>query len=646
MPFAPARLRRTPFTWVAAATFALTLSGAAPAATEFPGILPGDSVVAIWANDVPAFQKGLDASAYGKFFKDPALEPLRGFIQKKIDAAAADLSAEEKLEFQEMMKVFVGGVAAYAVLPKDASEVEDTTIVFAIEYDEAGKAYLDKQLAKIGADLTDPKKGSFQTGTSTVNTLSGSKAEEEVNGFNPGGLDADKTSMFYQWTFLPKHFLLTIGEKENQDAIKDAVLRFTQAPAANSLKDRQDAKAIAEQVGAKPNQIAAFINSGTLLRMGAETSIRESEAESSVDEQGNPAPVDEAKVKDTMAKIGRTGLFDLESMYLTVTPSAEQFDIDFVINTPPQRQGVVAALLAGGETKLDMMKYSSSTALGTSNFTFDMGALYDAILRSAEDFSPGASGFVTMGIAQIQMQYQVDPVNGILKNIAGEHLSITREYDPSISKGLTAEQLQASPNSVAVFFALRNGAETSKTIKTLVTNLSKDPNMGSNLEVTDKGAATVVRFPAIGAEDSPLRYSLLLTKDFVVLVNNDVELQEVTRTLAGENAKPLVGDADYTKLLGEVKREGLQAFSYTPRSAIGAGFAQLRTLVNMGILGDVEGMEEFTADMIPTGDVANKYFGDSYTTLHAEEGAIRMKGRVLPATGSAAAPAAPAAAPK
>jgi len=103
----------------------------------------------------------------------------------------------------------------------------------------------------------------------------------------------------------------------------------------------------------------------------------------------------------------------------------------------------------------------------------------------------------------------------------------------------------------------------------------------------------------------------------------------VIRALGGKIATPLAEDESYKKLAGTISKDGLYAFTYNPKGSVRAALRQLREMADQGFFNMVDG---FTPEMIPTPEVAEKYFGDSYSTVTFEEKQLSLKTRILAPT--------------
>lgn len=579
----------------AAVLGALTiLPASATAETDFAQIIPADAVAAFWTNDFPAMRKGFDASPYGKLWADPASEKLRTFVEGKIEEQNNLSKAAGEPTTAEILKLLSGGAAMFA--EQDGATLGEDTIAFTgiLEVDAEGRAWIEEKVKSIPDRFADAKKDSFETGGVTVFSVTGTRDPHATGG----------DTIFYAFT--DSHFVYS--QANTDTSVKNALNRMAGTTTEGNFASRADVRKFTTTGNFDTTQANGFVNTGLIFRAliegpdGLEPIIRNA--------------------------IPSTGLYDLESLYVSMKPSAENVDVQMVVATPEQLNGILAALQKAGPTSLEKFNLAPADSLSATSFSLDVGLLWDAVMATIQRMRPEATGQINMVLGMVQMQTGgVDIVNQVLKNFAGEHLVVQRPLDDEIKRQLDPMQ-QGLQNSTAAFFGLKNGDSTNTALKTLIQNLK---NMqtgmgGSNFDTEESDGVTIVRPGGAMLQNAPTKPAFAFNEKALLFTNNDVQLMDGVRSLTGKSASSLASNPALQKSLSQVNKGGLHMFSFTPKESVGRSMEQLRLIIDSGMMGD--GIEGLTSDMLPPAEVAQKYFGDSWSTLHFENGAIRMKALV------------------
>lgn len=570
------------------------LPAPAAAETEFAQIIPAEAVAAFWTNDFPAMRKGFEVSPYGKLWADPATEKLRTFVSQKIEEQNELSKAAGEPTTEELLKLLTGGVAMFA--EQDGETLSEDSLAFTgiIEIDAEGRAWIEEKVKGIPDNFTDAQKNSFETGGVTVFSVTGTRDVHATGG----------DTVFYAFT--DTHFIYS---QSNSDApVKNALNRMAGSTTDGNFAGRADLAKFTSTGNFDSILANGFVNTGLIFR-------------SLIEGPNGPEPM----IRNA---IPSTGLYDLESLYISMKAAEDKVDMEMVVATPDQLNGILAALQGAGPTSLDKFGLAPADSLSATSFSLDVGLLWDAIIATAQRMNPEAAGQINMILGMVQMQTGgVDIVNQVLKNFSGEHLVVQRPLDDEIKQQLDPMQ-QGLQNSTAAFFALKNGTATNTALKTLVENLK---NMqagmgGGNIETEEVDGVTIIRPTSPMLAGAPTKPAFAFNENALLFTNNDVQLMDGVRGLTGKSASSLASSPALQKSLSQVDKTGLHMFSFTPKESVGRSMEQFRFIIDSGMLGDeIEGL---TSDMLPPAEVAQKYFGDSWSTLHFENGAIRMKALV------------------
>ncbi|CAN5403569.1 hypothetical protein BH09SUM1_BH09SUM1_17560 [soil metagenome] len=597
------------------------------AATDFSALIPGDALVAGWAPDFAELKKAAADSPYGKLYNDPASDKLREFIGKKWDEMKADMGEKDAAKFQEAMGQVKGGIAFYIMAtPNFVKEdgVDPVTFTGMLETDDASQAWIQEQLKTTGADLQNPVRDSYEVDGVTINRIKGTKAVDAEQADEsptptadasvptteamaptaetpaPSAIGKEETT---QYAFVDNMFIITNGSAK--DALQSAIARLkgNEAASAGDLKHRPEAATVAGHLAPDADHFTFFVNSGKFLKLLEEKSKAES-----------------AEAADWYSKMQSSGLFDIDTIYFSNGMHPNSVTTDVAMVTPNGRHGILQALTSTSGTTMDMAKLAPADALGVTSFSLDLGALWDAGTKLSEEISPGSSSFANMMAINLQSKYGVDILNGIIKNIAGEHLFVKSKLDEATLAALGPEEAALS-SSRAFYLGLKNSDETVKNIKALFDALQKDPDYGSAIEVKDENGVTVVRMKELSADAGPLRPALAVTSTGVVFTNNEVELQNSLRAIAGNLPNPLSKDSSFGRSMGEADKKNLLLFGYAKGDAVSSVSALCSYLAASGA-GDMDG---FQADMIPSKEVIEKYIGDMSTSVNATDDGLILK---------------------
>ncbi len=559
------------------------------AQTDFAQVVPANVTAAGVIPNYPEFETALQATAYGKLLADPASKPLLDYVTAQIEQNQPGFT-QGTATLEEFRTILTGGLAIYVVPNREgATDPEEFTLVAMIETDQEGERWLKDQIEKNTATFINPVRESSDTAGTTVYTIKGQL---------PAGSHSENA---VHYATLNNVFVMALGT--DAEPARVAVNRLMGRGTGEAFKDRGDVRQYTTSVPTGNNSAMFYLDSDTLIRNAVA--------------EGAPPP-------NISNALPNTGLYDFEAVFLTFAADGADLVTDFGIKTPAQRRGIVKSLEAAGPTPLAMMDMVPSDALGATSFSFDMGAFYTALMEIVGSVSPEAAGFSTFYIASLQQTTGVDVINGILRNITGEHLVVQRPLDPEI-RAAESQTGGLFTSSTAVYLGLKNGDETAATIRTMLDNLKADPAMADSFQLEEIGGVTVIRSDMLGM--SAMKPALAFNNRAILFANNDVQLADSIRALNGTVTNPLTSTEGYRNALASIDRSGLHVFTFTPAEALNYSMEQVDDFIESGGLA-MAGLGDIDPEILPDAEVFTKYFDDSWSTVSFEEGMIRSTARV------------------
>jgi hypothetical protein len=570
----------------------LLVPSLARAETDFLKVLPQDSIAAVWTGNLSQLQQNTEQSPYGQLWIDPALDPLRQFITEKIKEEQED-TLDAFTEVEKFFEVMKDGLAiSISMDPTETDPEEAFHFNLIAELNEESTTWTKEKVAELEKAFVAVTKDTYEVSGVTVYRLKGEM----------GHSDTEETTISeetVQYAWADKYFIISDSENDVKQTI-------------GALKGNDTVATLGSKEAIKLfNQKAPFTNDGFNFYLNTGDIIQ--------------ASVNNLNDMDPMIKknLQRTGLYDLQAVVGSANMAAEGLDFNMAIVTPLEKSGVVKMLKNMEPVNLSTLSMAPANALNVSAFSFSLGDLYDEIIRQFTMFNPQGAAMVQMGIMGMQAQLGTDPINGILKNIEGEHLFIERAFSDEVKQALPPE-MAATQNSMAIYLALENGDDTSMNLQTLFDTLKENEMLGS-VELSEVNGIKVVKFPPAMMDTGAMVPCMAWNSNFAVLCNNETELQDAIRSLAGGNTSSITADPDLTKALSSIQKDNLYSFTYTPANAIEAGMKQLKSIAEMGYMEEMLGID---ADIIPDPAVFSKYLGASWSTTNFDDRMLFMHGYV------------------
>lgn len=568
------------------------------AATDFAKVIPSEALVAIWADDVPALAEATKASPYGKMWQDTEMEPLRQYVQSEFAEMGEDMKEAGLPTAKEAFTHMKGGAALYMMAQGDTFSLEDLSRTFILELDDAGMEWAKESVKNIANAFEDPTKESAEFQGTTIYEITGTlKPDATLSQTMPG----PARTVYY--AFEGPYYVAAEGG--SNEPVKQAIVNLKAGASDQNLHQVEAMRIFRGKAAAKPSQVNLFIDTGRMIKQSME-----------------------AKTMDAsvLAMLPQTGLYDLEALAISATPSSQSILFDTALIVPQTKSGLIKAYHDAGPVNLDMLKYVPGDALSLNTFSLDLGAILDSVMGIFQKANPQAAAMLNMQIISMQSQYGVNLLDGILKRLQGSHLIYERPFDETIKRELAAEH--AIQKSTGAILSIANGQETSANIKSLLEKLTKDPNFAGYLETEEAGTATLIRIVTPGAQESPLGFFAAFNQQYLMMANNEVELREILRAVEqGHATSPMAQTPEMQSRVQTARAKAgneLYVFSYAPAEAVEYTIEQFETLANMGLL---QGMDGFSPDMLPSAGMAGKYigpttstatFGDRILMLHME----------------------------
>lgn len=585
---------------VAAAAMLAFATVSAPAATDFSKVIPQDAWLAVWVEDFPALRKGAENGPYGRLWNDPASDKLRNWVASEIKKAEAESPDEMRLE--QMIDLLKGGIAFYMLPPADGTDIEGASAIGLVESDEEGVTKLREEMSELEQRFISPTKDSYTVGDTTVYRIVG--IEKPDSDLAAAGAEASDKATTIHYAFVGN--TLVYADSTTEEPVKLAINRLKGGVTENGLDTHTDVRRFREKRSPGPNQLQMFMNVGNAVRSGVS--------------QGG------AMTPQQLQAVESSGLYDIRTLMLAVT-LAEVVDVDGAIGTPEQLNGVVRALVDTPATPLNMVKWAPADALSVSSFSLDVGAIYDSVVTLMQQSNPDMLMMANMMLAGQQAQLGVDVVNGILKNIKGEHLVVQRPLDPAVKSQLPPE-LADVQNSQVIYLGLANGATVAENLKKLTSTLTENPAFGAPIKTSDMDGVTVIEMTTPAVQGSPMKPGIAFNNQAIVITTSDVHLPDAIRQMTGKGTSSLMDKPGLAKALSDANKQGLLYFQYSPAESVVEGMKQLRSILQSGMLEQLG--TEFDSSILPPPETFAKYFGDSHSTINKGQSMVYFNARVLP----------------
>ncbi len=571
---------------------AAAVLAAAPAATfaqlNLATIIPESAVAAVWLNDSSKFKESLNVSPYGKLWNDPASAGMRSQVDEFIKEQDADAAAKGLPTFEEIKQIVTGGVAFYFSPETEIVDIDALSFTGILELNDAARAEIEEKTKTIPDRFVNPEKSSFETSGVTVYKVT-------------GALDHSEETATVTYAYVDDLFVY--ADSDSDDSIKDAINRLKGNATTGSLAQSGASLRYEEERPIVDDQVNVFVDSGRIIRDLVKT------------------PGNEQAAMFTGLVPG-LGITDLESLFISVTPSEKSFDTDIAITTPNQLSGIFSAFKGSGPTPMDSVNLAPADALSVTSFSLDMGLLWDSILQSLSASSPEMANNVQMGVLFLQSQVGgTDVLNGLIRNLAGEHIIVQRPLDQEIANQLSPEEA-ALQNSTAGYLHFRDGDLAVRTLKMALDAINNSPSSQGTLEVEDQGGVTVVRLAMPNVADQPIKPSFAFNNQMLIIANNDVQLSDAIRQLSNPAGNSIRDAKGFREIAEKVDRPSTHLFSFTPSSAISYSVKQIRQVLQSDQISTMIG--DIDPELLPSEEVVAKYFGNSYSTTEIKDGIIHI----------------------
>ncbi len=580
----------------------LAASMATPAAVlaevDFPALVPDSALMSVWTKDFPAMKGNAEKSPIGELWGDEEMSPVRTWAMNQMTEAMSETfedGSEEGTKFFESIK---GGVGFYIEPDPTSGSMENPNFVGVLETDEEGLPFFQDQMAKLGDQYEQVEKDSFEASGVTVYSITGTRTEEGDHGM-------DTITESVQYAFMDNFFIY--GEGESGESIKGLINRLSTSDDTNTISTNERFRQFREELSLDVNDLNLYVNTGKIINELSKTWVSEASPEM--------APM-------IGGLLPKTGLFDFESLFVTSRLLSTGAEIDLSILTPNELSGLVDAVAGADSINLETLSLAPSDALGVSAFALDLGVVYDTIMTLLQEGAPQFAPLANMYIMQYESQTGVQFMNGLIRNIGGEHLIVQSELSDDV-KALLGDDAAALQEGFTFFLNFKDGELASNTINGLLEFFKNQPGMGAALTTEEKDGVTIINFDDGSAEVDPVKPRVAFNNQMLIVTNSQIQLQNAIRALNGSLANPITGTEGLQAVLSEVTKEDLISFSYTPIGAIENSLENLKMIMESGIIDG--GSEGFTPDMLPDPELIKEYLGDTYNTIKVKPGIIRSE---------------------
>lgn len=576
---------------VLAAAIALVFPLNASAARDMARVIHEEAAFALWAPDMKTMIDAAAASPYGQLLSDPAMADILDAVSEQVlGGLAAKEDGDDPLG--DALKSIDGGAAFY-LYPTDIPGAMEVVLV--LEATESTKGWYGRIKERLEGAFVEPRRSTVTVDGQTLFRLQGHLGDPTFFSQQDPMGDEEELLSTVNHGIIGEDYIF-FSSAETEDLLRHQVALLTGA-GGRPLGTRTDAGLVPGMFAPEANKVFGFLNVASVLK------------ELTAGLTGADATAE--------AKLESVGARDFESLYLSVGFSKESVEQNLTVTLPRGARGLVDAIFPVATTSGETLRFSPAEVLGASYFHFDFSRFWDAASAAVETFQPGAMSFANLMFLSAQSNYGVDPLGSILRNISGEHLTVNTVLAPELID--PDDPLSGIQASSAGLLAFRNGDDTFAAVKTLLTNIKNDPNYGTMFEMEEVDGRLVIG-QSDSANQGPIRVSVAVGREGIVLANNAVGLQEILRGLGGKLPQNLAAKPEVLALQSGLNRTGLLAFGFSPQAASGQFFDGLRVMV--GAISNMGAEIPFDPEDIPSGDVARRYIGDSWYTLHRAENTL------------------------
>ena len=489
------------------------------------------------------------------------------FVKPLIDHLSADLDAQEALQATEKLtsgwntfkELFPGEVVAFI----SNADFLETTSGFLLDVCIAGKAGkeikdYDALHSVMWSDMpADAEKSTFEVAGVTVYQIryptnrDQMTLPEDRSGVSPESIERARFTTV-QSAMIGDWFVIVDG---STNSMRDIIQRHA-GNLTNSLKQSALYPKSVQPLDPNSN-ITLYVGLGELLSGLVDVYQYHMASDPNI---------------GTTINLKGLGVEEIESVALSLSLSADRMQTDSTIVRKANSQGLGKLLdIYGSTCEFKTARFTAEDVLGYSAFAYDLAVAWDAIEGMARRVSPEVGMQLDGVLGMAQMQLGFNPINEIVRNLAGEFASVTPKAGAAATAVPGMMGNQSSP--FIIMAETRNGAQIAAALEkieqtiTQQTAMQGGPAPESPIEKTDfldfkiqtikapegdMSMATMMTFPAWTITDS-----------WIIVASTTDDLKGVLRRVAGREEKHFAGTETFKNILAKAGNRALAGMSYT-----------------------------------------------------------------------------------
>lgn len=570
--------------------------------------LPGDIIAGLFVENLSLLRTKWTESHFHEAWMTDEMEDARTLLGELHEEAREDLQETIGIDIDRFLGHLDGFAAVFITHVDFAAGDEDLVTVdlcLVAEADEEKHEELEEKIREMISSIApeDARRSSEEFRETTIYTVRWDP--EIVKGRPSAELSPDARAaarIHLSYAFLEDAVIVAEGPNDPAKRIIEAILsedadRFESNASFRFLRSRLE----------KSSDAMIFVDIAALF----------SRLEAGYSDDPEFAPVADG--------FRNAGFGDFGGLLLSGNIQPREMVTEGILRVPRERIGLLAALYAGGTTRMETARLAPSNADRYSTFALDTAEVWREVRAIFDRVDPSmmmmADGFLAGQGAAFGINFEQD----LIGNFAGEHGYWT-------TPGLDPEADADDPGGLTYALAFRDGELGNRTFGTLLNALSGEP-FSLPLESTQQDGFTLWRYADddFGPMGLPMEFPVLaLTPRFVLINPSMVAARDNLRRMAdSENPEAgLAGNEAFRRATSRIERRELVYMDFSLPNVIGEAVQLL-----------IEGpdMTEFNAMMrqmgydipdeepehrAPSLDWWAQWFGPSITTLHFESQAI------------------------
>lgn len=530
--------------------------------------MPADTWILLAVDDLAQLRDAWAASPYRDAWKSPELNTVREIAEKTWKDLVKEGTQETGVSPQEVLSLLNGYVAVFSTMNEFRPEGDysmrewDTCLVAEIakkDHKEI-RRILDLLLKNIPEDA---KKRVEEFKGQKVYIIEYYQQKETEDA--PGGLEGlqllEEIPIHIEYVLTDDYFILCEGRNQPLRPVLAGLLGDN----GRSIQSVGRYKDLRRHVGNREG-FTAYFNPDRLF----EQQVR------------NP------EIKSFLDRAQEFGLRKVGPALLTWGIAEEGLFTSAAIAVPEEHRGLLAMLYAGETNPVASAKHVPRNIHSYVSITADLKEIWAGARALARIVNPQVDSVLSAYLLSSVSNFNVDLEADILNNITGEHAYYSRELPPEVKAELTSLG-DSAPALQSEVYLLRtaNGEKLVQALDQFFNRLTGEPYQIPLEHFTQRGF-NIWTMRQMPGQETALRFSIALTPSHLILANSLIEAQEAVRRVTGDTTNSLANDKSFQATLADGKREGLRMFSYTSPEAIASISAELRQVIALGLLEDLE----------------------------------------------------------